>query len=150
MLEDRLAELERIPDPDFSIRDQIRTTRLELNRLRREVFEKLDAAAIVQVARHPDRPHSSDYLELVFDEFVELHGDRSYGDDPAILSGFAKLEDRRVMFIGQQKGHTLKDRERTGNGSPHPEGYRKALLRMQMARLPTWEPRSGARRTRSP
>jgi len=133
VLEDRLTELERIPDPDFSIRDQIRTTRLELNRMRREVFEKLDAAAIVQVARHPDRPHASDYLELVFDEFVELHGDRSYGDDPAILSGFAKLEDRRVMFIGQQKGHTLKDRERTGNGSPHPEGYRKALLRMQMA-----------------
>ncbi len=133
VLEDRLAEFERVPDPDFSLRDQIRTTRLELKKLRREVFEKLDPWEIVQVARHPDRPHSSDYLELVFDEFVELHGDRSFGDDPAVITGFAKLEERRVMFIGQQKGHNLKDREKTQNGSPHPEGYRKALVRMQMA-----------------
>lgn len=132
-LENQLAELTRHPDPDFEVRDKIRATRLELNRKRREIFDALDPWQIVQVARHPDRPHSSDYLELVFDEFLELHGDRSFGDDPAILSGFAKLEDRRLMFIGQQKGHTLKDRERTFNGSPNPEGYRKALLRLQMA-----------------
>ncbi|HTI49511.1 MAG TPA: acetyl-CoA carboxylase carboxyltransferase subunit alpha [Planctomycetaceae bacterium] len=132
-LEDRLAELEALPNPDLEVKDKIRTTRVEVVRLKREIFEKLDAWETVLVARHPDRPHTSDYLELIFDEFVELHGDRSFGDDHAILTGFAKLEERRVMFIGQQKGRTFKERELTLNGSPHPEGYRKALLRMRMA-----------------
>jgi len=138
-LEDHLAALEAQPEADLETKESIRKTRLELVRLKREVFEKLDAWDVVQVARHPDRPHSSDYIELVFDEFVELHGDRAIGDDPAILTGLAKLDDRKLMFIGQQKGRTFKDRERTLNGSAHPEGYRKALLRMQMAakyRLP--------------
>src|SRR5689334_14235269 len=91
-LEAKLAELEAAPGPEIEIRDKIRTTRVELARLKREIFEKLEPWEIVQVARHPERPHSSDYLELVFDEFVELHGDRAFGDDPAILTGFAKLE----------------------------------------------------------
>ncbi len=132
-LEAKLAELEAATDPDIETRDAIRRTRVELARLKREVFEKLDPWEIVQVARHPDRPHSSDYLELIFDEFVDLHGDRAFGDDPAILTGFAKLEDRKVMFIGHQKGRTPKERTATLNASPHPEGYRKALNRMQMA-----------------
>jgi acetyl-CoA carboxylase carboxyl transferase subunit alpha len=129
----KLAELEAVPDPDFEARDAIRRMRVDLARLKREIFEKLDPWEIVQVARHPERPHSSDYLELVFDEFVELHGDRAFGDDPAILSGFAKLDDRKVMIVAQQKGRTMKERNRTLNASPHPEGYRKALNRMQMA-----------------
>ena len=132
-LQAKLAELESRPDPDFETREAIRRTRSDLARLKREVFEKLDAWEIVQVARHPERPHSSDYLELVFEEFAELHGDRSFGDDPAILTGLAKLEEYKVMFIGQQKGRTFKEREATLNASPHPEGYRKALIRMQMA-----------------
>lgn len=132
-LEAKLTELEAIPDPDFEVRDSIRRTRVEIARLKREIFEKLEPWEIVQVARHPDRPHSSDYLELVFDEFVELHGDRAFGDDPAILTGFAKLDDRKVMFVGQQKGRTMKDRTATLNAMPHPEGYRKALNRMQVA-----------------
>jgi acetyl-CoA carboxylase carboxyl transferase subunit alpha len=132
-LEGKLAELEAVADPDFEIRDTIRRTRVELSRLKREIFEKLDAWEIVQVARHPERPHSSDYLELVFDEFIDLHGDRAFGDDPAILTGLAKLEDRKIMFIGQQKGRTMKERTATLNASPHPEGYRKALNRMRMA-----------------
>ncbi|MSR56552.1 MAG: acetyl-CoA carboxylase carboxyltransferase subunit alpha [Planctomycetaceae bacterium] len=132
-LEDKLAVLEAKTDPDLATRDSIRQLRVELVRLKRETFEKLDAWETVLVARHPDRPHSSDYLELIFDEFIELHGDRSFGDDRSILTGFAKLEDRRVMFIGQQKGRTFKEREATLNGSPHPEGYRKARLRMEMA-----------------
>src|SRR5215467_2580230 len=138
-LQSKLTELEAIVDPSLETRDAIRRTRVELTRLKREIFEKLDAWEIVQVARHPERPHSSDYLELVFDEFVDLHGDRCFGDDPAILTGFAKLDDRKVMFVGQQKGRTLKERTLTLNASPHPEGYRKALNRMQMAakyRLP--------------
>ncbi|MFN0055559.1 MAG: acetyl-CoA carboxylase carboxyltransferase subunit alpha [Planctomycetales bacterium] len=132
-LEDQLAQLEAAPNPDLAARDAIRKMRVDLVRLKREIFDKLDAWDIVQVARHPDRPHSSDYIELIFDEFTELHGDRAFGDDRAILTGFAKLEEWRVMFIGQQKGRTFKDREATLNASPHPEGYRKALLRMQMA-----------------
>lgn len=138
-LEGKLAELEAVTDPDLETRDEIRRKRVELIRLKRDVFDKLDAWEIVQVARHPERPHSSDYLELVFDEFIDLHGDRAFGDDPAILTGFAKLEERKIMFIGQQKGRTFKEREATLNASPHPEGYRKALNRMQMAakyRLP--------------
>ena len=132
-LEARLSELEAVADPDIEVRDAIRRTRVDLARLKREVFEKLGAWEIVQVARHPERPHSSDYVELVFDEFVEVHGDRAFGDDPAILTGFAKLDDRKVMFIGQQKGRTMKERTATLNASAHPEGYRKALNRMQMA-----------------
>ncbi len=132
-LEGKLAELETLADPDIETRDAIRRTRIDLARLKREVFEKLGAWEIVQVARHPDRPHSSDYLELVFDEFVDLHGDRAFGDDPAIITGFAKLDDRKVMFIGHQKGRTPRERTATLNASPHPEGYRKALIRMQMA-----------------
>jgi len=138
-LEERLARLEAAPDPGPATLDEIRKLRVELNRKRREVFDNLDSWEVVQVARHPDLPHSSDYLELIFDEFIDLHGDRAFGDDPAIVTGLAKLEDRRLMFIGQQKGHTIKDRELTLNGSPHPEGYRKALLRLRMAakyRLP--------------
>jgi acetyl-CoA carboxylase carboxyl transferase subunit alpha len=132
-LEDKLAELEALPNPDLDAKDRIRKTRVEIVRLKREIFDKLDAWETVLVARHPDRPHTSDYLELIFDEFVELHGDRSFGDDRAILTGLAKLEERRVIFIGQQKGRTFKEREVTLNGSPHPEGYRKSLLRMRMA-----------------
>jgi acetyl-CoA carboxylase carboxyl transferase subunit alpha len=132
-LEGKLAELELVADPDIDCRDAIRRTRIELARLKRDVFDKLGAWEIVQVARHPERPHSSDYLELVFDEFVELHGDRAFGDDPAILTGFTKLDDRKVMFVGQQKGRTMKERTATLNASAHPEGYRKALNRMQMA-----------------
>jgi acetyl-CoA carboxylase carboxyl transferase subunit alpha len=129
----KLDQLQAVPDPDFETRDAIRRMLVDLARLKREIFEKLDPWEIVQVARHPERPHTSDYLELVFDEFIELHGDRAFGDDPAILTGFAKLDDRKVMVIGQQKGRTMKERNRTLNASPHPEGYRKALNRMQMA-----------------
>jgi acetyl-CoA carboxylase carboxyl transferase subunit alpha len=91
------------------------------------------------VSRHPDRPQTLDYVELIFDEFAELHGDRAIGDDRAIRSGFARLDDFRVMLIGHQKGHTMKERLECLYGCAHPEGYRKALNKMRMAakyRLP--------------
>src|SRR5258708_23540741 len=97
-LEAKPGKREGVTQPDAEVRDAIRRTRVDLVRLKREIFDKLDPWEVVQVARHQERPYTSDYLELVFDEFVELHGDRSFGDDPAILTGFAKLDDFKVMF----------------------------------------------------
>lgn len=138
-LEEQLARLEAQPDPTSNIKDAIRNMRVEITRAKREIFENLDPWEIVQVARHENRPQSLDYIELVFDEFVELHGDRAFGDDRAMLTGLAKLEDRKVMLIAQQKGRNLKERTEHNYGMAHPEGYRKALAKMELAvkfRLP--------------
>nr|MCU0978692.1 acetyl-CoA carboxylase carboxyltransferase subunit alpha [Pirellulaceae bacterium] len=86
-----------------------------------------------QVARHKNRPYTADYLALAFEEFVELHGDRHFGDDRAILSGFAKLDQYKVMVIGHQKGRTYKERAACYFGCAHPEGYRKAMAKMRLA-----------------
>lgn len=138
-LELQLKALESQPNPTPAQRDAIRKMRVQINRMLREIYDNLDAWQIVQVARHQQRPQTLDYLELVFDEFVELHGDKAFGDDRAILSGFAKIDDRKVMFVGQQKGRNLQERMAHNYGMAHPEGYRKALGKMQMAakfRLP--------------
>jgi acetyl-CoA carboxylase carboxyl transferase subunit alpha len=133
--ESQLAELERQHSdaPTEALEEDIRKLRVEVTRSKREVFENLDPADIVKVSRHPNRPQTLDYIELIFDEFVELHGDRSFGDDRAILTGFAKLDERQVMFIGQQKGRNLKERTEYNYGCANPEGYKKARARMQMA-----------------
>ena len=104
-----------------------------------ELYENLDPVRIVKVARHSARPQTLDYIELVFDEFVELHGDRAFGDDRAMITGFAKLEDQKVLVVGQHKGRTIKERDERYFGCAHPEGYRKALDKMKLAakfRLP--------------
>ncbi len=132
-LEHQLSKLESQPSPTANTKDAIRNMRMEITRMKRDIFENLSAWQIVQVARHEDRPQTLDYLELVFDEFVELHGDRAIGDDRAIISGFARLEDYKVMVIGQQKGRNLTERTRHNYGMAHPEGYRKALSKMQIA-----------------
>ncbi len=132
-LEEQLQKLESQPEPTSVTKDAIRKMRVELTRMKREVFENLDAWETVQVARHPERPQTLDYIELVFDEFVELHGDRAYRDDRSILTGFAKLDGQKIMFVGQQKGRDLKERNEHNYGMAHPEGYRKALSKMQMA-----------------
>ena len=99
----------------------------------RDIYASLSPWETVQVARHQDRPYTRDYLNLVFDEFVELHGDRKFGDDRAMLTGFAKLENQKVMVIGHQKGRTVKERTECFFGCAHPEGYRKAMQKMQLA-----------------
>jgi acetyl-CoA carboxylase carboxyl transferase subunit alpha len=141
-METRLAELENQlarskagadPSAAASLSELVRRIRRELAALKRTVYTHLDPWQTVLVSRHPNRPQSRDYLELVFDRFVELHGDRAIGDDQALVTGFAHLGDRKVMFIGHQKGKNLAERKACNFGCAHPEGYRKALLKMRMA-----------------
>ncbi len=140
-LETRLAEMEktlgsakdRSDNASAEAAEQLRRMRKELLNLKRNVFQNLDPWQTVQVSRHPARPHSRDYLELIFGGFVELHGDRAIGDDHAIVTGFAHIGDEKVMFIGHQKGKNLAERTACNFGCAHPEGYRKALLKMKMA-----------------
>ncbi len=99
----------------------------------RKIFASLTDWQMIQLARHPDRPYTLDYLELVFTGFDELHGDRNFGDDAAIVGGLARLNDQVVMVIGQQKGRTTKEKVYRNFGMPHPEGYRKALRLMKTA-----------------
>ena len=99
----------------------------------RQIYSSLTPWQTVQVARHKDRPYTSDYLALVFEEFVELHGDRRFGDDRAIRTGFARLDQHKVLVVGHQKGRTYKERSACYFGCAHPEGYRKAILKMKLA-----------------
>ena len=140
-LETRLAEMEssytnskdRSDIASAEASEQLRRMRKELLNLKRNLFANLDPWQTVQVSRHPNRPHSRDYIELIFGGFVELHGDRAVGDDQAIVTGFAHLGDQKVMFIGHQKGKNLAERTACNFGCAHPEGYRKARLKMKMA-----------------
>ena len=113
--------------------NEIRRLRREWVKVTKRVYENLDPWQTVQVARHKNRPYTADYLALAFEEFVELHGDRHFGDDRAILSGFAKLDQYKVMVIGHQKGRTYKERAACYFGCAHPEGYRKAMAKMRLA-----------------
>lgn len=132
-LEQQLAKLESQPNPPPNLKEAIRNMRLEIARLTREIFNHLDPFDVVKLARDSHRPQTLDYLELIFDEFIELHGDHAFRDDRAILTGFAKIDDQKVMFVGQQKGRNLKERTEHNYGMAHPEGYRKALQKMQLA-----------------
>ena len=132
-LEKQLEALEQRHNPTPSEKDIIRNMRTDIVKLKREVFEGLDAWQTVKVARHENRPQTADYIELLFDEFVELHGDKAFGDDRAIITGFAKLAGRKVMLVGHQKGRNLKERTEYYYGCAHPEGYRKAMGKMEMA-----------------
>jgi acetyl-CoA carboxylase carboxyl transferase subunit alpha len=132
-MEDLLARLESEADGRLVPSDEIRRMRRELIALKRKKYSNLSAWETVQLARHIDRPQTTDYIDLIFDEFIELHGDRAIGDDRAVRTGFARLGDYRVMLIGHQKGHTLKEKSECLFGCAHPEGYRKALNRMRLA-----------------
>lgn len=138
-MEARLLEMEaryaknRAEGESTGIAEQIRSLRRELASLKRQIYSSLDPWETVQVARHQQRPQTRDYLDLIFEQFVELHGDRSFGDDKAIVTGLARLDDVKVMFIGQQKGKNLAERTACHFGMPHPEGYRKALHKMRFA-----------------
>ncbi len=132
-LEDKIAAHESAGTHTPESLETLRQLRRQLTDLKKKVFSELSPWETVEVARHPDRPMTTDYLALLFDEFVELHGDKSFGDDRAIRAGFAKLDQYKVMVIGHQKGKTLKERNACHFGCAHPEGYRKAMLKMRLA-----------------
>ncbi len=133
-LEAKIQELRFVgDDAEINISEEI--TRLEAKNkaLTESIFSSLTAWQISQLARHPQRPYTLDYVARIFEDFQELHGDRSFADDPAIVGGVARFEGRPVMVIGQQKGRDTKEKIRRNFGMPRPEGYRKALRLMQMA-----------------
>ncbi|HSF06479.1 MAG TPA: acetyl-CoA carboxylase carboxyltransferase subunit alpha [Methylomirabilota bacterium] len=130
-LETRIAELQAQDDP--STRDEVGRLEERLARLRQRTFASLTPWQTTQLARHPRRPHTRDYCRLLFEDFLELHGDRLYGDDPAIVGGLARFEGSGVVVLGHQKGRETREKLARNFGMPHPEGYRKALRLMQMA-----------------
>lgn len=132
-LESRLDKLQRNTDETAESAEELRRLRRELAELTKRVYDRLTPWETVQVARHQDRPQTSDYLALVFDEFFGLHGDKHFGDDRAVLTGFAKLDQFKVMVVGHQKGRTYRERTACSFGCAHPEGYRKALIKMKLA-----------------
>ena len=132
-LEEQLSELRESGGSGDGYKQQVRQLKKQLADTTREIYDNLSPWETVQVARHKDRPHTSDYLSMVFDEFVELHGDRHFGDDRALLTGFGKLDQFKVMVVGHQKGRTYKERAESFSGSAHPEGYRKALSKIRLA-----------------
>ncbi len=130
-LEGRIATLQALDDP--SKREEIARLEDRLARLRQKTFASLTAWQTTQLARHPRRPHTRDFCRLVFEDFMELHGDRLYGDDPAVVGGLARFEGQGVVVIGHQKGRETREKLARNFGMPHPEGYRKALRLMRLA-----------------
>ena len=133
-LEAKIEELRHVSDDgELNIHDEITRLQKRSKDLTQAIFTSLSAWQISQIARHPLRPYTSDYVSRIFTDFNELHGDRNYADDPAILAGIARFEGEPVALIGHQKGRDIKDRIYRNYGMPKPEGYRKALRIMQLA-----------------
>jgi acetyl-CoA carboxylase carboxyl transferase subunit alpha len=133
-LEAKIDELRYVgDDSEININEEVARLKAKSESLTKSIFAKLSAWQIAQVARHPMRPYTADYLSLIAPDFQELHGDRMYADDPAIIGGIGRLDGRPVMFIGHQKGRDTKERVRRNYGMPKPEGYRKAQRLMKMA-----------------
>jgi acetyl-CoA carboxylase carboxyl transferase subunit alpha len=130
-LELRIAALVALDDPARA--DEIAKLEERLQRLRQRTYAGLNAWQRTQLARHPKRPHTRDWCKLLLEDFVELHGDRVYGDDAAIVGGLARFESQSVVVIGHQKGRDTREKIARNFGMPHPEGYRKALRLMELA-----------------
>ena len=132
-LEKRIEELESIAHEDAGAANELKKLEKKTDKLRNNIFSKLTSLQRTQLSRHPNRPYTLDYIELLFEDFIELHGDRNFGDDPAIVAGMATLEGDTVFIIGHQKGRTTSEKIHRNFGMPNPEGYRKALRIMEMA-----------------
>ncbi|MGB0867640.1 MAG: acetyl-CoA carboxylase carboxyltransferase subunit alpha [Granulosicoccaceae bacterium] len=133
-LEAKIRELKlATADVDINLTEEIAKLQDKLQSLTESIFSKLTPWQVSQLARHPQRPYSLDYIERIFSDFEELHGDRHFGDDAAIVCGLARLQGQPIMVVGQQKGRETKEKLRRNFGMPRPEGYRKALRVMEMA-----------------
>jgi acetyl-CoA carboxylase carboxyl transferase subunit alpha len=133
-LEAKIEELRHVgSDSDLNINEEIARLKTKSRALTRQIFSSLSAWQVAQLARHPHRPYTLDYIERIFTDFQELHGDRHFRDDPAIVAGMARLDGRPVMVIGQQKGRDTKQKVYRNFGMAKPEGYRKALRLMELA-----------------
>jgi acetyl-CoA carboxylase carboxyl transferase subunit alpha len=132
-LQARLEELKALSDGGGRVDKELKKLHERSEKLQREIYGDLTIWQRVQLSRHPDRPYFLDYLERLFEDFVELHGDRAFADDPAIVAGFARFDGRAVAVIGQQKGRTTKQKLQRNFGMAHPEGYRKAIRIMELA-----------------
>ena len=133
-LEEQIEHLKSMAvNRQLDVESEIAPLKAKLTELRREIYDGLTPIQRVQVARHPKRPYTLDYIELIFTDFIELKGDRLFRDDPAIVGGWTRLDGAPVMVIGHQKGRDTKENLRRNFGMPHPEGYRKALRLMKLA-----------------
>ena len=139
-LEAKIEELRYVgKDAELNISDEVSRLKKKSDDLTRSIFSSLSPWQVSQLARHPQRPYTLDYVDRIFTDWQELHGDRAFADDPAIVGGLARLDNQPVMVIGHQKGRDTKEKIHRNFGMPRPEGYRKALRLMQMAerfRLP--------------
>jgi acetyl-CoA carboxylase carboxyl transferase subunit alpha len=131
-LENKIEEMRNLSD-SLDISNEIGKLEKKVNDLRKSVYENLTRWQVVQIARHPERPYSLDYIYLMTENFIELHGDRGFGDDKAVVGGFAEMNGKPVMIIGQQKGRDTKSNIYRNFGMMNPEGYRKALRLMKLA-----------------
>ena len=139
-IEAKIEELRsRGDDLKISIEPEIRKLQEKLEKMKTQIYKNLSVWQRVQIARHPDRPYTLDYIRMITDDFVELHGDRQYADDLALIAGFANIEGHKVMIMGHQKGRDTNENVKRNFGCAHPEGYRKAMRLMELAskfRLP--------------
>jgi acetyl-CoA carboxylase carboxyl transferase subunit alpha len=129
---EKLAERQQ-SDPKSKISDELAELKKELQAVQRSVDAKLTPWQVVQIARHKDRPIFEDYISMMFDEFIELHGDRCFGDDRALVGGLARIGQHRVMLLGFNKGRSVEEKVKNNFGMGHPEGYRKSLRLMRLA-----------------
>ena len=133
-LDRQIEELKRLGEErQIDVGTELKLLTDKLESVREEIYKNLTPMQRVMVARHPRRPYTLDYLSTIFTDFIELHGDRLYMDDPAIVGGWARLGGASVMVIGHQKGRDTRENIKRNFGMPHPEGYRKALRLMQLA-----------------
>jgi acetyl-CoA carboxylase carboxyl transferase subunit alpha len=133
-LEAKIEELRFVgEDSEVNINEEVQRLKVKSASLTKSIFAKLSSWEVAQVARHPMRPYTADYLKIISPDFQELHGDRMFADDSAIIGGLGRIDGRSVVFIGHQKGRDTKERVRRNYGMPKPEGYRKAQRLMKMA-----------------
>jgi len=132
-LENKIKELEKFTSVEnIDLSEEISKLNKRLDKLRKEIFDNLSSWQKVQLSRHPDRPYTMDYIDMITDDFTEIHGDRHFSDDRALIAGFAKIGNQKIVMLGHQKGRDMKENLERNFGCAHPEGYRKAIRVMRL------------------